>query len=313
MMCVFLFCIIISTDVLRKGSGQNTHLLRPSTWLKMSGDISRASTRHQDTIRTANIDRFTTYPWFEYFYQSGVGNVESHSEMKTWPYKEFKRSVNDTHTETLRQLLLTFHNTLTKRNIFYFMCGGTLLGSYRFHGVIPWDDDVDVYVKQRDAHAVHLALKSLSPEYVLANSTDTNQDRWKFYKSNCSDLIHKKTPWRFPFLDISFLHQNKTHFWDTDVTGYSEFVYHKSLIKPRVLRPFNGIWLMAPRQTKIVLEITYSLEECSTNSWDHKHELVIPYSTIVDCTDLSIIYPFVDHDSEEESLIFQGRAIYTFK
>ena len=28
---------------------------------------------------------------------------------------------------------------LNKANLSYHMCGGTLLGSYRFHGFIPWD------------------------------------------------------------------------------------------------------------------------------------------------------------------------------
>ena len=32
----------------------------------------------------------------------------------------------------------------------FIMCDGTLLGSYVFHGFIPWDDDADVMVNIKE-------------------------------------------------------------------------------------------------------------------------------------------------------------------
>ena len=45
-----------------------------------------------------------------------------------------------------------------KLNITYMMYGGTLLGSWRHHDIIPWDDDIDLQVNIRDRDELYSAL-----------------------------------------------------------------------------------------------------------------------------------------------------------
>ena len=62
----------------------------------------------------------------------------------------FNPHVSQTVHQTLLELLEVFHQTVTSHNLTYFLNGGTLLGSWRHHGFIPWDDDADVFVAFKD-------------------------------------------------------------------------------------------------------------------------------------------------------------------
>ncbi len=65
-------------------------------------------------------------------------------------YKEYDdKTLKKIQTIELN-ILKEFDELCTKHGLTYFMCGGSLIGTVRHQGFIPWDDDIDVGLPRKD-------------------------------------------------------------------------------------------------------------------------------------------------------------------
>ncbi|KAK7115886.1 uncharacterized protein [Littorina saxatilis] len=182
-----------------------------------------------------------------------------------------------------------FIDTLRKANVSFFMYGGTLIGSWRHHGFVPWDDDVDFAVPIVKQQKVYRRLMDLKPKFILDVKQKT---RWKLYKAGSTRI--SGVSWQYPFLDINFYHQNATHVWDHDLDHYYMYVYPMSWVFPLSARPFEGRWMPAPRKTETILKLTYDLETCDTGTYNHLLEVKRDSSRrTLPCDRLRGVLPFV--------------------
>ena len=194
--------------------------------------------------------------------------------------------------DNLNNLLKSFIDICKMKDIPFMLYGGSLLGAYRHHGKIPWDDDVDVIVSSKVKERLRQSLSSeLSP--FLTSRTD-QPSQWK---------VFRKVDNQWPFIDVFFYDENQSHVWDTIPQYRGRFVFPKRDVFPLEYRLFNDFCLPVAKNIKEVLERNYDIDRCRSPSFNHLTNSRIPSKRRLNlsCQELYSWFPFVFHDNEHSS------------
>lgn len=104
------------------------------------------------------------------------------------------------------QVLDVIETICRKHDITYFADWGTILGTVRHGGYVPWDDDMDICMKREDYTRFKEAAKTELPESFCIHDYEHQEDHWLFLsrvvnnKHICFEPEHMKRFHNFPYL-----------------------------------------------------------------------------------------------------------------
>lgn len=79
------------------------------------------------------------------------------------------------------EILDTLDEICRKHNINYYLCSGSALGARRHGGFIPWDDDLDVIILQKDYKRLMAILQKELPENLKLQTRKTDKNYWYYW------------------------------------------------------------------------------------------------------------------------------------
>ncbi len=89
----------------------------------------------------------------------------------------------DEHQAILYEILYAVDDFCKAHDIKYYLAHGSLLGAVRHHGIIPWDDDVDLWMKREDYEKfLFLTNKYIIPGFTVYSFNYTKNYYYPFIK-----------------------------------------------------------------------------------------------------------------------------------
>ncbi|CAH1791202.1 unnamed protein product [Owenia fusiformis] len=224
---------------------------------------------------------------------------------------QFKQSMTPRQKMILFDLMDKLDKVMTEQNILYLLYGGSLLGSYRHHDLIPWDDDIDIFVPLAKKEELVRAVATLGDHYKIVPAGP----RMKLF----SDKSNKTSrfSWKWPYVDISFYAENATHIMDSS-KEFKNYIYPKNVVFPLHRRPLGTLMLFAPKDTYANLKLTYTtMKNCQSYFYSHMLEKLSKNPKLsMPCSNLKRVVPFVHRTLAKtginESLWLNEKFIHSY-
>ena len=139
-----------------------------------------------------------------------------------------------------KEILIKFITICEKYDLKYFVAFGTLLGTVRHKGFIPWDDDIDVAMPRKDYEFfLKIAQEECGTEYFL-QTVDTDENYHLFFaKLRMKDTI---------FVESKLKHSKEMTGFYIDIFPYDFVPDDDNLMREQMKRAeFLGLLLSIKR------------------------------------------------------------------
>ncbi|RUS73423.1 hypothetical protein EGW08_018811 [Elysia chlorotica] len=217
-------------------------------------------------------------------------NEEAREKIKNLPpderWKEvFAPSLSREEKVELLHLYAVFQHALDAAGVGHVIMHGSALGVWRFHGVTPWDDDIDLGIDAADWTRVKQALSCIDG-FSLVTTSNT---KWYFYKTN-GTRINQDSDKRWPFLDMFLYSRDSQYVFGLNYVHLRKFTFKVEDVFPTQLMPFEGMLVPVPGHLKKVLEHQFvDPTVCASQHLNHKTGIGLGVVR-VPCEKLSDLY-----------------------
>ena len=157
-------------------------------------------------------------------------------------------------------------------NLRYWICAGTALGAVRHGGLIPWDDDGDIYILEPEFHATALLFYRALNIYGLHMSPHMIEGEPSYSWFKIYDEVS-----RFPNVDVFLLKEQGREWRLSDPTAHriwkNEYLLPEEIAQTR-LAQFGPLRLPIFSHTDRYFARAYGIDWATTyyEGWDHENE-----------------------------------------
>lgn len=185
------------------------------------------------------------------------------------PFIIHKLTIRETETKDVNELydlLQIVMCELDKSKTEYIITGGTLLGAVRHGGLIPWDDDADLAILNKDINQLLNILKPLEDLGIIS---------YEHYKGNVVVVKFKESKIS---LDLFLMRKYKNVFNDEEMYKYlfpfnmqypNEWFYEHELY-PLKQYIFGPLIIPGPNNYENFLNRTYNNWQTVASKWNHE-------------------------------------------
>lgn len=246
--------------------------------------------------------------------------------VKKFMEKELQYYLEEIH-RVLLDMMIDLDRFLREHNIEYSLAYGTMLGAVRHKGFIPWDDDMDIFMKREDYERfIKIYRSSGGIDGYFLYATD-NPDSWlthtKLYKNNTALLekiddlyapVTKETEHKEIFIDIVPLDKvptNKRKRKKYMFQAKMRLVYTRD--HPYHATNNKFLWLAS----KILLSIPKSLKKKIKNKTDKYvlkyNDMQSDYEYISTSEPIDLNYFMIPVIGETKEMDFEGHKFKVYK
>jgi phosphorylcholine metabolism protein LicD len=163
-----------------------------------------------------------------------------------------------TPTNHIWKLKLLFKKLITifnNNNIEYWLDGGTLLGYYRYKGIIPWDDDIDIAILNNNITKIENLKDILYNNNIRLKKNKTNV----YYQVDFLNDIIDENITNAIHIDIFLFEKKDNKYFNTDnrfIINDDEkcnYIYDENNLFPLIKSEFYNIPIYIPNNVDNIL------------------------------------------------------------